>query len=53
MTMVYLESSNTNPYFNLAFEEYVFDSLPRQNEYFMLWQNKNAIIIGKHQNTIE
>lgn len=53
MTMVYLESTSTDPYFNLALEQYVFDQLPRDNEYFMLWQNDNAIIIGKHQNTVE
>ncbi len=51
--MVYIESSSTDPYFNLALEEYVFNSLPKDEEYFMLWQNDNSIIIGKHQNTIE
>lgn len=53
MSMVYLESPSTAPDFNLALEQYVFDKLPRSNEYFMLWQNDNAIIVGKHQNTLE
>lgn len=53
MPMVYLESASTDPAFNLALEQYVFDSMPRSNEYFMLWQNDNAIIVGRHQNTAE
>jgi lipoate-protein ligase A len=51
--VVYIESNNVSPYFNLALEQYVFDHLPVENEYFMLWQNDNSIIIGKHQNTVE
>jgi len=51
MTMRYLQSDSTDPYFNLALEQYVFDSLDRAYSYFMLWQNNNAIIVGKHQNT--
>lgn len=49
--MYYLESSETDPRYNLALEQYVFDSLPPEHEYFMLWRNDNAIIVGKHQNT--
>ncbi|NCB63588.1 MAG: lipoate--protein ligase [Clostridia bacterium] len=49
--LTYLESSSTDPHFNLALEQYVFDCLPRDREYFMLWRNDNAIIVGKHQNT--
>ncbi|MGN0732965.1 MAG: lipoate--protein ligase [Emergencia sp.] len=51
--MKYIESSSTNPCFNLALEEFVFNSLPKGESCFMLWQNKNAIVVGKHQNTIE
>jgi lipoate-protein ligase A len=47
----YIESDETDPRCNLALEQYVFDCLDRQHSYFMLWQNHNAIIIGKHQNT--
>ena len=50
--MLYIESPSVNPYFNLALEQYVFDNLDRKHEYFMLWQNDNAVIIGKYQNTI-
>ena len=41
----------TDASFNLAAEQYVFDALPRDRAYFMLWQNKNAVIVGKYQNT--
>lgn len=50
--MYYIESTSTDPYYNLALEQYVFDQLNREHNYFMLWQNANSIIIGKHQNTI-
>lgn len=49
--MVYLESPSTDPAFNLALEQYVFEEMPRHNEYLMLWQNDKAVIVGKHQNT--
>ncbi len=49
--MYYIESTSTDPYFNLALEQYVFDKLNRSHSYFMLWQNHNAIIVGKYQNT--
>ncbi|MBQ3374191.1 MAG: lipoate--protein ligase [Oscillospiraceae bacterium] len=42
----------TDPAFNLAAEQYVFDCLPKDRSYFMLWQNENAVIIGKYQNTL-
>ncbi|MGI6177810.1 MAG: lipoate--protein ligase [Eubacterium sp.] len=51
--MIYLESMSTEPYYNLATEQFVFDELPASDEYFMLWQNDNSIIVGKYQNTIE
>ena len=49
--MVYIRSTSINLYFNLALEQYVFDFLPRTETYFMLWQNDNTIVVGKHQNT--
>ncbi len=50
--MFYLESSSTDPHFNLALEQFVFDRLDREHDYFMLWRNDNAVIVGKHQNTV-
>jgi len=47
----YIESRGTDPEYNLALEQFVFDSLDRGHNYFMLWQNHNSIIVGKHQNT--
>ena len=52
MKLSYLDLTTTDPAFNLAVEEYVFTQLPKDRMYLMLWQNDNAIIIGKHQNTL-
>ena len=49
----YIESRDTDPHRNLALEQFVFGRLDRGNNYFMLWQNHNAIIVGKYQNTSE
>lgn len=43
---------STDAAWNLAAEQFVFDSLPRDRSYFMLWQNRRAVIIGKHQDTL-
>lgn len=48
--MLYIYNKNTNPYFNLAAEEYVLKKF--QEECFMLWRNEPSIIIGKNQNTL-
>ena len=52
MKLSYLDLMTTDPSYNLAMKQYVFDCLPRDRMYFMLWQNDNAIIVGKYQNTI-
>lgn len=51
--MFFFESPWRDPYYNLALEEYLFQSLNRKHDYLMLWQNENSIIVGKYQNTAE
>jgi lipoate-protein ligase A len=51
---LYLNSKSTNPYFNLATEEYLLKSdLFSREDIFMLWQNEPTVVLGKHQNTYE
>ncbi len=45
----YLETHSQDPSYNLAFEEYV-QTHRREGNYLILWQNKNAVIIGRNQN---
>ena len=52
MKLHYLDLYTTDAAWNLAAEQYVFDALPRDRSYFMLWQNKSAVIVGKYQNTL-
>lgn len=47
----YIQVDTTDPAFNLALEEYVFESLSKDYNYFILWQNAPTIVIGRHQNT--
>lgn len=49
---VFIDAKTTDPDHNLALEEYIFSFMPREQEYLYLWQNDNAIIIGRHQNTL-
>ncbi len=48
--MRYIWLPTQSPYINLATEEYLLTQ--SQEEVFMLWQNANSIIIGRHQNTL-
>lgn len=45
-----IKRSNTNPYYNLATEEYVLHHF--EDDTFMLWRNEPCIVVGKHQNTL-
>lgn len=47
----YIQADSTDPAFNLALEEYVFESLSKDYNYFILWQNQNTVVVGRHQNT--
>lgn len=48
--MLIVRRNHTNPYFNLAAEEYFLKE--KQEDIFMLWRNEPSIIVGKHQNTL-
>ena len=48
--MLCIHHHSTDPYFNIATDEYIFKHI--NEDCFMLWQNDNAIIVGKHQNTL-
>ncbi len=45
----YISLNSTSPYHNLAAEEYLLQQT--KDNVFMLWQNDNTIVIGRHQNT--
>lgn len=47
MAKIYL-SNSTNPYENLALEEYL--TFSTDGEVLFLWQNKDVVVIGNHQN---
>ena len=48
--MLCIERTITDPYFNIAAEEYVLKEF--SDDVFMLWRNEPCIIVGKHQNTL-
>ena len=48
--MLCILHQSTDPYFNIATDEFIFKNL--KEDCFMLWRNDNAIIVGKHQNTL-
>lgn len=48
--MICMNLNNTNAYFCLAAEEYLLKNFTE--DIFMLWKSKDAVVVGKHQNTL-
>lgn len=46
--MKYIKLVSTNPYYNLAVEEYLLNN--SDDDIFMLWQNSPTVVIGRNQN---
>lgn len=40
----------TNPYFNLATEDWIFNDMPLDQKVLFLWRNEPCIIVGRGQN---
>jgi len=51
--MIYIKNSSTDPYFNLAFEEYFLRYVDLDDTIFSLWRSKPSVVVGKHQNTFK
>ncbi len=50
--MFAIHAESTDPFFNLALEETIFESLtPDHPGVFLIWRNEPSIIVGRHQNT--
>jgi lipoate-protein ligase A len=44
---------NTDPWLNLALEEFAVRNLDKKRDYILLYVNQPSLIIGKHQNVLE
>ncbi|MBE6631528.1 MAG: lipoate--protein ligase [Ruminococcaceae bacterium] len=48
--MIIYKNTCTDPYFNLAAEQYMMEAYKDNEDIFMLWRNEPSVIIGKNQN---
>jgi lipoate-protein ligase A len=49
--MKFAETHSTDAYTNMAYEEAAFTLFPQDESYLLLWQNRNTVVVGRHQNT--
>ena len=49
--MIFIERRQTDPYFNIAAEEYILKNIT--GNVLMFWQSKPSVVVGKHQNTLK
>ena len=47
--MITVNNASNDPFYNQAFEEYIFQTV-REDDVFFLWQNSPAVIVGCNQN---
>ena len=45
-----IESDSTNPYKNLALENWLLDHVAEDEVILYLWQNQHTVVVGKNQN---
>ncbi|MEI8112913.1 MAG: lipoate--protein ligase [Bacteroidia bacterium] len=45
-----INQTSSDPYFNLAAEEYFLKNF--QEDFFMLWRSQPSVVVGKHQNAL-
>lgn len=50
MRNLILESHSLDPYYNLALEHCLFESIAPGDAALYLWQNQNTVVIGRNQN---
>ncbi len=48
--MRYLLNNSTDPYFNMALDEFCLENIVLNEPYFYLWRNRPSVIIGLNQN---
>ena len=48
--MRYLLNKSTDPYFNMALDEFCLENIVSDVPYFYLWRNRPSVIIGLNQN---
>lgn len=52
-TINLFKSVNTDPFYNLALEQYLFEKKKTGEVYVYLWQNDNTVVVGRYQNVLE
>ena len=50
MITLCINQTSTDPFFNLAAEEYFLKNF--QEDFFMLWRSRPSVVVGKHQNAL-
>lgn len=51
--LVYYESTSTNPYYNLALEEFLLHHKKEHQIILFLWQNERTVVVGRYQDLLE